>query len=273
MLNLLEKFDNIEVKQIDKITAEDREYCEIKEKLYILAHNVYSDTLQKLKSVDEIQKKEFDKIKEKYNMQDYSRNYFGYVSDYGDCGTHEIETTIVKITGSFISKITYYFKNKYMVELDSEYKSYDGFNHYHDSPDKLNIITLDDVLENYIFSKLDGFTFTELAIQQIKEKAKTPLYWYSYQKYWNYEIKGKTIKFRSNIDNIYPALYYYDSNETKIIDYYSFQKVNDTKHYENGNTDIKFYNAEFALEFATKYLGYIEMTEEEREEYKKKSRY
>jgi hypothetical protein len=43
-----------------------------------------------------------------------------------------------------------------------------------------------------------------------------------------------------------------------------------TKNSLNGNRDIKFLNASYALDFAKRYLEYIEMTAEEREEYKKK---
>jgi hypothetical protein len=95
-------------------------------------------------------------------------------------------------------------------------------------------------------------------------------YYYSYRKYWNYEVKGRTIKFKVNIRDIYPALYYYDNNETKPINSFTYNKIDDYKKYDNGNTDIKFLNSSYALEFATKYLGYIEMTEEEREVFKKK---
>ena len=48
-----------------------------------------------------------------------------------------------------------------------------------------------------IFLQLNGFSFKEKAIDEIKKKARMPLRWYEYRKYWNYEVKGKTIKFKT----------------------------------------------------------------------------
>ena len=62
-----------------------------------------------------------------------------------------------------------------------------------------------------------------------------------------------------NFDN-----YYEYSKEKKEIEQGAFF----TPHHI-----CKFIKPEYALEFAKKYLGYIEMTEQEREEYKKKCRY
>lgn len=269
MSNLLDKFDDIKIDNDNRIDEADQNFCKIQEKLYILSHTVYSNVLKELKNTLEIQNKEFDILKQNGKVKDHNKYSFCYIDDYGDCGIHKIEDAIVQTTGKFISRIVYYFSNKYMLKLNDNNK-YDGFNHYHDNVSKLDIITLEYVLETYIFSQLDGCTFIEKAIQQIKKKARMPLQWYNYRKYWNYEIKGKTIKFKTNIDDIQPALYFYDNNETKIINCYSFQKVEDFKSYDNGNTDIKFVNASYALDFAKRYLGYIEMTEEEREQYKKK---
>jgi hypothetical protein len=51
---------------------------------------------------------------------------------------------------------------------------------------------------------------------------------------------------------------------------YTYNKIDDYKSYNNGNTDIKFCNSQYALDFAVRYLGYVEMTAEEREIYKNK---
>ena len=271
MNNLLNKFDTIEIKPIDKITEEDRKFCEMHEKIYKQAHNAYTESYQKIKSIYDIQKQEEKTAKENGMFDRYDS--FGYISDYGDCGIHKIEDELVHITRRFISQIMGYFSNKYSIKLDTDSEFDGGYNSYHDNPTKLRCISLEYILEKYLFPQMDGYSFVEFAVKQIKNKALTQLRWDSYRKYWNYEVKGKTIKFKMNINDIKPALYYYDSGETKIIDCYMYQRVSDYKHYENGNSDIKFISAEYALDFAKRYLGYIEMTEEEREEYKNKSRW
>jgi len=212
--------------------------------------------------------------------------YKMYVSIYGSgFSINNVIEKILEIKEEFINKICWYFGKKYNVTIDNRkiYEKYKDIEvSYDDKRNKdktLNINLIKYVYIDYnivldeIFIQLDGYSFWERAVNEIKQKAETPLWYYEYGKYWNYEVKGKIIKFRFGINDIKPALYFYDSNETKIIDCFSYNKVSDFKYYDNGNTDIKFINASYALEFAKNYLGYIKMTEEEREEYKKKQRY
>jgi hypothetical protein len=121
------------------------------------------------------------------------------------------------------------------------------------------------IIIDEIFVDLNGYTFKEKAISDIKEKAKIKQSYCSWLNEWNYDVKGKIIKFRFNIKGIMPALYFYDNNEMDIIDCFTHNKIDNYTSYVNGNADIKFYSKEFASEFAKKYLGYYEMSEEERE--------
>jgi len=202
---------------------------------------------------------------------------------YGDnFSISNVITSIKKIKENFVHKLCYYFNKKYNVSLDAnkiyeKYKDIELPYEKRSNKDRtLNLNLIENVYLDYnvildeIFIQLGGFTFLEKAVDEIKQKAKLPLHYYSYRKSWNYEVKGKTIKFRNNINDIRPALYYYDGNETQIFNCYSYNKIDNFKSYENGNTNIKFLNSSYALEFAKKYLGYVEMTDEEREAYKEK---
>jgi|GEM_PF-3197951 len=257
--DILSKFDNIDVKEIDKITKEDRIYCEIHEKIYKKAYQAYSEVLEKLNNIREMQKEETKNAVEKGIIKQYHSTY-EYVPEYSNGGTSDIKKALEKTTQKFISSIVYYFKTTYQIDIK-----------YSDYEEQTELLTLDLVLDKYIFAHLDGFNFKEKAIDEIKQKAHMPQQYYEYRKYWNYEVKGKSIKFRTNIDAIKPALYFYDSNETDITDCYSYNKVDDYTSYDNGNTNIKFLSSTYALDFAKRYLGYIEMTEEAREQYKKKA--
>jgi len=270
---LLEKFNDIEIKNNSRIDQEDQQFCE-------LFNNIYSETLEcyqnTLNTLIMLYNKQIPLVKDSYQLS---------ISMYGDFSISGVMKDIHKIKEHFISKVCYHFMRKYSVTINNDaiYKKYKDKEmewHRKENPDKtLNPNLIEYVYLDYnmildeIFIQLNGFSFWEKAIDEIKKKALTPLHWSDWRKHWNYEVKGKTIKFRNNVDHIMPALFFYDSNETKLIDCYSFQKVDNFKYYENGNTNIKFINAQYALEFAKKYLGYIEMTEEEREEYKKKCGY
>jgi hypothetical protein len=271
MLNILDKFDQIEIKNVSKIDQEDKEFCERFNKIYSETLICYKNTLD---SLIELYNKQISLVKNDYELD---------VSYYGsDFSISNVKESIFKVKDHFINKICHYFSRKYNVTINAKsiYEKHKdielAYNKRANKDRTLNLNQIEYVYLDYnmildeIFVQLNGFSFFEKAIDEIKKKARTPLHWYEYRKYWNYEVKGKTIKFRSGIENIKPALYFYDSNETKIIDCYSYNKVDDYTSYDNGNTNIKFLKPEYALEFAKKYLGYIEMNEEEKEEYKKK---
>jgi hypothetical protein len=184
MNKLLNKFENIEIKSIDKITEEDRAFCGAQYRVYKNSHNTYTEILEKLNSAYDFQKKESQTLKDN-NINDHNAS-LRYIDTYGKCGIDDTKDIIVEMTGYFISHIIYYFSQKYQIELNYKYKhenKYDGFNNYHDSPDKLNAITLEDILEKYLYPQLNGFTFQELAVKQIKDKAKTPLWYNEYRNY------------------------------------------------------------------------------------------
>lgn len=270
---LLEKFNDIEIKNVSRIDQEDQQYCELFNQIYSETLEAYKNTLNTLIM---LYNKQIPLVKNSYDLS---------VSIYGDFSISEVVKHIHNIKEHFISKICYHFMRKYNVTINDDaiikkYKDIELTYHKRENPDKtLNPNLIEYVYLDYsmildeIFIQMDGYTFWEKAIDEIKIKAYMPLHWYDYRKCWNYEVKGKTIKFRDNINNIKPALYFYDSNETQIIDCFTFNKVDNFRYFDNGNTDIKFIKPEYALEFAKKYLGYIEMTETEREEYKKKCGY
>lgn len=271
MLDILSQFDNITIENINRIDEEDKNFCEMFNKIYSDTMECYKATLD---SLIMLYNNQLPLVKDIYDL---SVSYYG-----SDFSISDVKDSILKLKEKFIHKICYYLSKKYNITIDSDkiYNKYKDLEIEYSKrensdrtlkPNQIEYSYLNyNMILDEIILQLNGFSFLEKAIDEIKQKARMPLNYYSYRDYWNYEVKGKTIKFRTNINDIKPALYYYDSNETKIIDCYSFNKVDDYKSYDNGNTDIKFLNASYALEFAKKYLGYIEMTEEEREQFKRK---
>jgi len=271
MLNILSKFDEIKIENVSRIDGDDKKFCETFNKIYSETLTCYRNTLNSLISL--------------YNEQIVlvENSYDLCISKYGsDLSISGVKDGILNAKENFISKICYYFSKKYNVTINNNkiYEKYQDielpFRQQENTNKTFNTNLLEYVHIDYniildeIFCQLNGFSFFEKAINEIKEKAKMPLHWYDYRKYWNYEVKGKTIKFRTSINDIRQALYFYDNNETNLIDCYTHNKVDDYTSYENGNTNIKFYNASYALDFAKRYLGYIEMTDEQREIFKSK---
>jgi hypothetical protein len=256
MSELLNKFKNIKVENTSRIDEEDESFCK-------KFDTIYNETLQCYKNT-------LDSLVLLYNKQIVTVNnsYDLDISMYGsDFSISKVIDSILKLKRSFINNICHYFSNKYQVTIDNviiyeKHKDIElpyGNQTNKDKTLSLNMITYFhtdyNIILDEIFIQLGGYSFLEKAVDEIKQKAKMPLHYYSYRKYWNYEVKGRIIKFKVNIKDIYPALYYYDSNETKLIDCFTYNKIDDFKSYENGNTDIKFLNSAYALEFATKYLG------------------
>ena len=277
-MNMLNIFDEIKIENVSRIDLEDKIYCEKHNKAYQETLKSHKETLKSWITLHNNQIKELSFERNGYT---HTQEYISYYGGGSSICIDKIIQEIDRIKERFIGMITYYFTKKYNVTIDDSkiFNKYKDKFDYHNknNPDKtlkLDLIEYVDIDYNIIldeiFLQLGSFSFKEKAIDEIKQKAKTPLYYNSYRKYWNYEIKGKTIKFRININHIEQELYFYDNNETNIIDCYTHNKIDDYKSYDNGNTDIKFYNASDALDFAKRYLGYIEMTDKEREEYKNK---
>lgn len=253
-MNLLDKFSNITVDNSKRLSSDDMEYCQMEEKMF---KNAYGAYLIAYKSVNAaFEKQEQSKIE----------GYNGYIWKYSDCGVNKLKEELISIKSSFICRIVGYFNRKYQLNLSQKNK-FDGST-YHNDLD-VQIITLEEVLDEFVFDKMDGLTFSECAIKQILAKNKIKRQeWNEWYEKWNYLVKGKTIKFQYSITDQIPLLYFYDNNETEVCSTLKHNKIDSIQEFKNGSVSVKFLSAEFALEFAKKYLGYIEMSDEEMEKLK-----
>lgn len=255
-MSLLDKFTNIKVDNSKRLPVEDMAHCKVEEEMFLNAYNAYSTAYHSVKDAFDKQK-QFDSVE-----------YSGYIWEYCDCGVNDLKNKLISLKSSFISKIVGYFNQKYHLNL-SDSNKFDGNIYYKDL--SLNAITVEEILDEYIFGELEGLTFTECAIKQVMEKNKIKgQKWYGWQKKWNYLVKGKTIKFLFSITDQIPLLYFYDNNETEVCSTLNHNKIDSIQEFKNGSVSVKFLSAEFALEFAKKYLGYIEMTDEEMEKLKER---
>lgn len=257
-MGILDKFSDITVDNSKRLLPEDMEHCKVEEELFKDAYNAYLTAYTSVKAAFERHK------------QSEIHEYTGYIWDYCDCGVRDLKEKVISLKDVFIGRIVGYFNNKYHLNL-SHHNPFDSST-YHDEKLNMDILTLEEVLNDYVFGKLEGLTFSECAIKQAMENNKVKCQeWNRYQERWNYEIKGKTLKFWYSISEQLPLLYFYDNNEKEICSELKGNKIESIIRFKNGSTSVKFVSMEFAVEFAKKYLGYIEMTDEEKEKLKEKS--
>jgi hypothetical protein len=198
----------------------------------------------------------------------------------------EMKIIIDGMKEEFISNIVHHFSNKYnmTIKKDRMQKNY-GYE-----------ITYNNIIDDIIL-QLDGFTFTERAIQELKAKTKTTYNYNDYRKSSNMSIKNNKVivdgyfsykdtiwneyRLNGNFGDIFTALYHFDNgtiptngtelhnkycgynNERKIDNYEKYEpstltKIIAIKFYKNGKLEIEFKNYQYASYFAKEYLGYME---------------
>lgn len=153
---LLSKFDAIELSGEQRISEEELEYCQLQEQIFFETCNTLKQAMVDISS-----------LYAKYKDVDTHRNVYdgaNYLSYYSDVEVYP--KRIKEIYERFVSRITYYFTEKYKVSLSSEeiIKKYDE-----------NTISYSLILDE-IFEQLGGLTFKEKAVTEIKAASKKTVY-------------------------------------------------------------------------------------------------
>lgn len=148
-MNLLQKLQGVELDPVSRVSAEDADYCLRQEKLFC-------DAVRLVKKTEAAMRQLYDEYK---NDSPYSRD--GYIELYNDI--QRMEKHAADIRDRHINKVCNYFEEKYKVSLDAteireKYKEAE-----------LERPTYQEILED-IFIQLEGFTFEEKALQEIKQK-------------------------------------------------------------------------------------------------------
>jgi len=259
-MDLLQRLEAVEIDHTSRISHEDEEFCLNEQSSYEIAW----ETLKK--AYESVNKLLLDfSIKDKYIRK------YGVVS--------EIEEARKECNEAFIRAITIYFSKKYNVEFDSSsiYKS--SFE---------QLITFEEVLD-HLFEQLGGYSFAEMANEQIKNKINEAVYKFEVKKstlhlpnfvYFESDwMGGLQISWRSKeiMTKLFDALSLFEYGEpTKINKFVSiekemregsrkafifnkyemenFNKIRSIKAFKNGKVSIEFHSMDFANEFANTYL-------------------
>ncbi|WP_091019879.1 MULTISPECIES: hypothetical protein [Paenibacillus] len=273
--DIFSKFDDIEITNDQRVSPVDYEFCQEQEEIYRSTINAYYNLKNELDKISELDNKHGKKFGEEKN------GYFivQYSAFYSAMSKYDYDKNITAIKNSFIAHVCSYFKNKYSVTIDI---------------DKLQktftfSVTSQDIIDN-IFIQLDGYSFTEKAEKEIKDKTKemfkygdkisiksSKLILDGYFAY--HDSIWKEYRLNENkVEHIFQSLQLFDSgsithneelenkycgynNSRKLENYERYttqtlKKVKSIKFLKNGKLDIEFISNQEAARFASEYCGY-----------------
>lgn len=295
-MNLAEKLANVDMTADNRISTEDRKYCETHQKAYELA----IENLKGLIFFWECAEAEQDDILGDYDKD--TRSYSSYIS-ISDFSINKVNEKIITVHEKFIRYLVNHFDRTYHIELDvdkiidflipkkPEYEYTERVNYekrveaWKKEMENLSL-KFEDILDQ-ILIQLDGRTFIERALDEIIENCR-------YHAWSNgkpcFEVKGDTIRFKdyscsytdwysrdnwelaSGMKTIIPALYHYETGAFGNYPYifnrlfsrfdyaeldFNNNKLKTIKCFKNGRVDIRFTSKIVASEFADKYLGWV----------------
>lgn len=294
-MSVLEKLSGVEIKPDSRISEADRRFCSVHQQ-------AYDDALTGLEKLRK-QWKELVKHQEELirTVNSQSFEWSRYI-DIPGFSSRDILNRLETLPEVFISRIISYFSEQYHVSLDSDpvkkrllpprpKYSYDKeqTEQYRKAMRELSL-RYEDILEQ-IFIQLGGRTFTERAIDELKEKCHNAV-WNSYRSEAEYEVKGDTIRFTfyackyktwvyqprwsltdkmqdiliaashfetGQLESYLPGafdLLGWGAKETSVFEFPG-SKVKQLRMFKNGRVDLKFGSKADASQFAAEYLGLV----------------
>ena len=294
-MDLLDKFATVTVKADDRITSEDKAFCE--------AHQAaYDAAVQSFRELGFFWEDMVNTQKELLGNRDDT-----YLSsrDGPEISQHRINAHLERLHRMVISNIVHHFNSTYHVSVSADhvannllpqkpdlrgYENKEASEVYHEKLRGANI-RYEDVVDQIILL-LDGRSFTEQAFHELAEKCHKAA-WNLYQNKANYERKKALISFNGYFCNvrhyirqdewrledkaqdILRGVAHYETGSFHIFpfgfsnllgytgsvcnehEFSTCEKVRGLKMFKNGRVDIRFASETYAAEFAAKYLGLV----------------
>lgn len=286
-LNIINLFDNIKVENDKRLSQEDNFKMDEYRKILFDMREKFKLYLEFYKNNPILNIDYNNEVKEINGADSYNGLRFEFV-----------EKIIFRETNTLISRVYYYFRDKYNVTLETMKHDED---YYEGRPTQMEknfnwymTISVDDLIDD-IFIQLGNVTFEDKALNECKEEVlkhvtgykaetvtvkngKISLKDFVYYSYWGkdygeYRIEGDSKK---GLESIFKLLTYYKRNtlendyefiieqvgayrNTYIGEYeIGDQLLKSFKTFKNGKVEFKFNNGLDALNFAKKYLNYQE---------------
>lgn len=276
--DILNMYDNVEVKNENRLSNEDMEAMQQLEKKFNDMREkfkLYLDFYDDNKIID-------------FDNKELTRSIYNLHDDF-------VKEVVFPKCQAFISNVYYYFKNKYNVTLDT--LEFDRDYNVTSRKERANVnlnwvmekLNLDLLIDD-IFNQLGGFNFKSKEIEEAKEKVINKCTG------WNkslLSVKGKNLSIQSyiyygswrgyevdynNIGSLKPLLTLVEefnnttnTNEFLIENLKTYNdvtgqefkiegdKITGIKFYKNGKVQLIFNNGSNALNFAKEYLNYNEV--------------
>lgn len=294
-MNLLDKFENVSIRNDERISAEDKSFCETYQAAYTAA----------LKSVLEIHKvcNGSLAIQSEIFFELPDSGYKCFLDDYSNLP--DIDISYEKIHQVLIKRIVNHFTSKYKVTISFEEvaesllpekpsggkwaDNADDWKAYQKAIYKL-VLNYSDILDR-IFILLNGRSFVDRALDELKEKCHNAA-WNSYRKIADYEVKKDVIRLTSYAckfndwysgpwelndctKEILRGLAHFETGTFDLFphgfsellgwghikeatsEFALCDKIKALKMFKNGRVDIRFASPELAKRFSDEYLGLV----------------
>lgn len=287
-MDLLAKFEAVEVKSDNRISEDDRQFCAKQQTAYESAVDSYAG-LWRIWTA--LQKTQRDTLGERDRE---NRLYHNYLSERDGAKLEEDDVFdhIEYLHEDFIHTIVEYFRHTYCVCFDSHriVRSICPRRSDSETP-HTEKVTYQSVLEAML-KEMDGRSFPEFAVYQVKHACNKAV-WESMGEP-SFERKRDTIRLSGDfctnrnrvsycdytewsstksMDAVLAAMALYESGDVTVkpygmsqlmegkgvtdnlIEFPQCEKVIQMRMFKNGRVDVKFASTEYAEEFAEEYLG------------------
>lgn len=290
-MDLLEKFNAVEVTPQNRITESDKDYCERHQAAYEAAAGGYAELMRIWTSINEKQ--------EECMGEESDRKRHMYLCARDDLMIREysVNRHIENLPSKFISDIVGYFCDTYSISISSYaieqalLKETGAAND--ESAAATSALRYESIVDR-IFQEMDGRNFAEYAMYQLKrdclaavdfirsnayfERKKAVIRFhgsfcdYTSRSDWGYNSGYLKWTLTSKMKSIAKALSYLEKGafgtyplavEQFLANKYSCseyvilsdcEKLEEMKMYKNGRVDVKFASAALASEFEETYL-------------------
>ncbi len=286
-MDLLEKFEGVEICTENQISEEDRQFCTALKNGYDNARESLSELLFIWEDVLEEQEK---------LLIPTGRSHHMFISPNASVcvSRSNIQDCLVEMHKTFIKEIFSYFQRQYHVRL-SEYdairellpqkprwlyqSNYEQEMDAYEEKIAVLILTCEQVLEA-IFKEMGGRSLSEYAVFQIKDdcwgeswrrgnalferdKQTVKLLSAVNSSFEIYESTRKIIKALAYFENGTPGtipheltpLFGYRGPGYNSLDFEDMTKITRMRLFKNGRLDIRFTEEAYAVQFVTEYLG------------------
>jgi hypothetical protein len=120
MFDLLEKFENVEIKNDTRLSEEDKNYCDRQHALYVKVLNHCRNMFESLKEIQWQDSGFYESVSAENTYKNGSYSYRIYEHEFIKLDKDDFKKIISRTHDKFIRQINGYFRKKYSVTIEDE---------------------------------------------------------------------------------------------------------------------------------------------------------